>query len=153
MGMLFNTDATLKLLDMANNAFNVNGWTKIKANAPLVATFNAAGPYNTYKHVATLLQIDHVEPGKSKRWKWWLDNCFDLHCAGIVYPAIATAITDPQCSAVEFFAVPVLGALGAATAVVVQIPDSESAVGAALAGLYTLVIEIKTNTYDALGGP
>lgn len=148
MGMLFNTDATLRLLSLTNTAFNKANYTNnILGNSSIRAVFTP--PYtniDTFTNLAKKLGIDHEETGKSARWKNWL-NYFDTDVASVVYGYIYThAIQNANVIQVEFFAVPsATGNLTASYALVVD-QQTQGSDGSK----YTLAISISTNTIDQL---
>jgi hypothetical protein len=150
MGMLFNTDATLKLLEITNNAFNSYSFSFMKTSSYWLNTFASTGSFNTYAHVAQRLSMDHAEPGKSKKWQNWLKLFDQSPAAAKVYPWIHGAMTDTSatCRQVEFFAVPSASATIDATSQ--KVPDKETQLPGGN-NPYTLCITIATQTADQLG--
>jgi hypothetical protein len=150
MGMLFNTDATLKLLEIANIAFNkLNYAQNIQTNPTYSKVLQMQSPYttiSTYKNLAKPLGVDHEEVGKSKRWQKWL-NYFDADIASTVYGYIYNgAILNANVVQVEFFAVPSNTKTLAASSILVVDNQSDGSDGSKS----TLAITISTNTIDQL---
>jgi hypothetical protein len=124
MGMLFNTDDTVEILNLVNRTFNVTGfkriifdqnhggtnWSNLFTNMGSTATY-------TYPNVAIPLGLDFdigspTKTLRSRRWKKFLDyidatnsGATTTKCSAMIGTAIVAAITAGY-SAVEFFAVP-----------------------------------------------
>jgi hypothetical protein len=130
MGMLFNTDGTNQILQLANEAFNAAGLQRLKtanAGGAWTAAFTNVGTppppgastasYNTIaKPLGIDLNVGSPTTGlKSLNWQKWL-NYLDSHSnpgsankiSTDIGAAIVTALTqaNPPYSQVEFFAIP-----------------------------------------------
>ncbi len=118
MGMLFNTPATLRTLEMLNAAFHRAGLNYIRANGVWAANFQSngglPGTNGTHKGIAAPMGLDHDDQGLSNKWSTWLTNVFDRNAnpdgtiiAKFVGDAINDGINDTNnCVRIEFFAVP-----------------------------------------------
>lgn len=158
MGMLFNTDATLRMLDTVNATFRGLSFKQFFATNPKVSiqTFRALGTSTTtgiYSQAALPLGIDDFDPVISRRWqKWlgWLDSTTQSPGQTVSYVignAIADAIQGRSVNgtagvtfnSVEFFVVP--GPSGVSVSVGDVPEDSNSTT-------FTKVITIQTMTVD-----
>jgi hypothetical protein len=122
MGMLFNTDDTLRILKVINQAFSRQGLNRLRKDTtyPWATAFSQlpnpngfGGATGTYNTVAKALGID-LDGGTglgSARWHKFL-NILDVQpqqgsvVATIIGQAISNALNNKNYSQVEIFAVP-----------------------------------------------
>ncbi len=79
MGMLFNTPATTRTLEILNTVFNTRGLTRIRTEGygPTIMP-HCHTPAGTYQSLAVPLGIDHNDNAMSGKWKDWLTKIFDV---------------------------------------------------------------------------
>jgi hypothetical protein len=161
MGMLFNTDATLEILRLANFVFNRDGFRRLNKDQNAFAAGGAAagtdwvtlfqsmgtGP-STYATVCGPLGLDFdIGLGgkslRSKTWQKWL-SYIDTHnsgttttkCSNVIGVALGAAINSNVVAA-EFFAVPDTSMLVSTRTVAIN-------------GEYSLIIVVHTVTVDTI---
>ena len=146
MGMLFNTESTLEILRLVNNAFSVDGLRKLRfeinsgtGKSQWLDKFNKMGTsgHDTYTTVASPLDIDldigRGNSHRSSRWKRYLSYLDSTNVSGTAQTVanqiggfLITAINDTSYDAVEFFAVP---STNATASVVVNQSNLQNLIG------------------------
>jgi hypothetical protein len=160
MGMLFNTEGTLRILKMLTEKFSRQSFKSIQnagvggasTHTLITALTSSIGTNSTFA-VAQLFQVDQDPGGDASvnaNWRTWLgllDGAGSRHGslaaqspAMLIRNEIARAIQDGTCVGIEFFATP--GPSFQALVPFQRLDDPT------VAGTYTSIISMQTLTYD-----
>jgi hypothetical protein len=156
MGMLFNTDGTIRILAMANNAFKRGTFKRLQNNPPSTLIHDlqnlGSGATGIYVKVCTQLFIDDYDDTVSTNWQTFL-NLLDTTnqptttstISSLIGTEIALALQNKApyktVKAIEFFAVPF-------TSLQLMVLPPFPVISTA--GEKTMIITIQTGTVDAL---
>ena len=149
MGMLFNTPATLDILQKLNTFYGASNFNSLRANAAHYSNWPPSG--GTHAFASTLGIVPSVGGLSQQNWRTWL-GLLELHdnqrraagekCVRTVGDAIHAALIDNAFHHVEFFAVPEPNGLNHISVDVSNITDVN--------GSQTKIITVYTLTYDQL---
>src|SRR4051812_28813877 len=147
MGAIFNTKATLKLLDMLNKRYAPgNAFNKARTDQENL-TLRDFPQFGDAFSCAKKLKLQDTDSGINGRWKKWLDF-LDGHKQGfqfggpLVRTMMAEAIEDANCIGIEFFAVPAPDFIVHSPAPKVHEQNDQTK--------YTIEIIVETNTIDQM---
>ena len=162
MGMLFNSDGTLRILKLLTETFSGHNFTNLKNDAMFKAALGQPVATTSTYSAAQMIHVDQdpgdagnniaSQPSVTTNWGKWL-NYLDAHSGndtdnnGVtmstvqwVRTTIENALNDNNCIGVEFFAVP--GPTLAAMVPFQKVYDRTNN------ALYTIAIAVQTITVD-----
>ena len=106
MGALFNTTRTRRIVQMLNDAYGPDGLQDVRNNdAQQIAELGLSATSSYDFCFQRGLAFATSDRNGNARWKKWLD-VFDANGGQQARAAMADAIADNNCTAIEFFAVP-----------------------------------------------